>query len=240
MKKTLVSHAKRLATGALLCGSIAPVSATDFTVDIVNLTRGSYFTPFLVAAHADSARLFMSGEPASASLQAMAEGGDISMLVADVEALNATVVANPAAGLLAPGSRTSAALNTDAAPDNTQLSIVAMILPSNDGFMGLNAITIPTEPGRYVYNVNAYDSGTEGNDEVVGSGAPGEPGYPAPPPVLAASGENGTGINATAEGFVHIHRNVLGDDDLSGGNSDIDNTVHRWLNPVVRVVVTVN
>lgn len=232
MKRTLCSLA--------LLAAAAPVSATDFTVDIVNLTRGSYFTPFLVAAHADSARLFMTGEPASMSLQAMAEGGDIGMLVADVEALNATIVANPAEGLLAPGQRTSASLNTDDAPDNTRLSIVAMILPSNDGFMGLNAITIPSEPGRYVYDVNAYDSGTEGNDEVVGSGAPGEPGYPAPPPVLAASGSGGTGVNALAEGFVHIHRNVLGDDDLAGGASDIVNTVHRWLNPVVRVVVTVN
>lgn len=233
MKQTLTSL-------ALLCAAVAPAGATDFDVEIINLTRGSYFTPLLVAAHADSARLFVSGEPASASLQAMAEGGDISMLVADLNALNASTVANPAEGLLAPGGRTMASLNTDAAPDNTRLSIVAMILPSNDGFAGLNAIAIPTEPGRYVYNVNAYDSGTEANDEVVGSGAPGQPGYPAPPPVLAASGSGGMGIAATVEGFVHIHRNVLGDDDIAGGNSDIVNTVHRWLNPVVRVVLTVN
>lgn len=231
---------KTFASLALLASAVAPVGAAQLDVEIINLTRGSYFTPFLVAAHAESASLFTTGEPASASIQAMAEGGDISALVADVEAINATVVANPASGLLAPGQQTSATLNTDDAPDNSRLSIVAMILPSNDGFMGLNAIDIPTEPGRYVYSVNAYDSGTEGNDEVIGSGAPGEPGYPAPPPVLAASGSGGSGIAATAEGFVHIHRNVLGDDNLSGGNSDIDNTVHRWLNPVVRVIVTVN
>ncbi|WOJ94791.1 spondin domain-containing protein [Congregibacter variabilis] len=233
MKRTLASL-------ALFASAIAPAGAAQFDVEIINLTRGSYFTPFLVAAHAANASLFTTGEPASASIQAMAEGGDIAPLIADVEALNATVVANPASGLLAPGQRTSAALNTDDAPDNTRLSIVAMILPSNDGFMGLNAIEIPSEPGRYVFSVNAYDSGTEANDEIVGSGAPGEPGYPAPPPVLAASGSGGTGIAAMAEGFVHIHRNVLGDDNLSGGNSDIDNTVHRWLNPVVRVVITVN
>tara|TARA_R110002110_G_scaffold362241_1_gene572069 strand:- start:158762 stop:159466 length:705 start_codon:yes stop_codon:yes gene_type:complete len=234
MKKTLTSM-------SLLCViAAAPAGATNFDVELVNLTRGSYFTPFLVAAHAPTASLFSAGEMSSAGLQAMAEGGDISMLAGDLEALNATLVTNPAEGLLAPGARISASLNTDDAPDNTQLSIVAMLLPSNDGFMGLNAIDIPTEPGRYVYNVSAYDAGTEGNDEVVGSGAPGEPGYPAPPPVLAASGSGGTGIDATAEGFVHIHRNVLGDDDMSGGNSDIVNTVHRWLNPVVRVVITVN
>ena len=231
---------KYLAPLALAMAAAGPAQATQFDVAIINLTRGSYFTPFLVAAHVDDARLFTSGEPASANLQAMAEGGDISGLAADVSALNATIVENPAGGLLAPGGRTSASLNTDDAPDNTRLSIVAMILPSNDGFMGLNAVEIPTEPGTYVYNVNAYDSGTEGNDEILGSGAPGEPGFPAPPPVAASSGTGGTGVNAEAEGFVHIHRNVLGDDTIDGGVSDIVNTVHRWLNPVVRVVVTVN
>lgn len=233
MKKTT------LAPLALLAAVSGPLSAAELDIDIINLTRGNYFTPFLVAAHADSARLFTSGEPASANLQAMAEGGDISGLVADVNAINATVVTNPARGLLAPGGRTTARLNTNSAPDNTRLSIVSMILPSNDGFMGLNSVAIPSTPGRYVYHVNAYDAGTEGNDEVIGSGAPGMPGYPAPPPVRATSGANGTGINAAAEGFVHIHRNVLGDDNASGGRSDINSTVHRWLNPVVRVVVTV-
>ena len=209
-------------------------------IEITNLTRGSWFTPFLVAAHTPDGKLFSPGSAASSSLQAMAEGGDISALVADLSAGNANIVENPAGGLLMPGASTGASLNTDGAPDNTALSIVAMLLPSNDGFVGLNAMTVPQTPGTYVYMVSAYDAGTEANDEIIGSGAPGEPGYPAPPPVADASGTGGTGVNATAEGFVHIHRNVLGDTDLSGGMSDMDSTVHRWLNPVVRVVVTVS
>ncbi len=214
--------------------------AAQLDIQITNLTRGSWFTPFLVAAHTEGAQLFSAGSTASANLQTMAEGGDIAGLAADVAAWNATSVENPAGGLLAPGASTSTTLDTDAAPDNTRLSIVAMLLPSNDGFMGLNAVEIPTDAGTYTYHVNAYDAGTEANDEIVGSGAPGEAGFPAPPPVAAESGSGGTGVPATAEGYVHIHRNVLGDSDLSGGISDIDNTVQRWLNPVVRVVVTVS
>lgn len=230
---------KRLiATLAVLAS--ASTQAAQLDIEITNLTRGSYFTPLLVAAHVPGERIFASTTPASANLQAMAEGGDIAGLVADMNAINATVVANPAEGLLGPGGSTTASLNTDGAPDNTRLSIVAMLLPSNDGFMGLNAIAIPEAAGTYVFNVNAYDAGTEGNDEVIGSGAPGEAGYPAPPPVAAASGTGGTGVDAEAEGFVHIHRVVLGDTDLEAGFSDIDSTVHRWLNPVVRVVVTVS
>ena len=111
----------------------------------------------------------------------MAEGGDIAGLVADVNALGATVVANPAGGLLAPASSTTFSMNTDGT-SNDRLSIVAMLLPTNDAFAGLNAVEIPTEPGTYVFNVNAYDAGTEANDELLtGGGASGVPGMPADP-----------------------------------------------------------
>ncbi len=214
--------------------------AADLNVSIVNLTRGSYFTPLLVAAHPDAMTLFTTGGQASTGLQEMAEGGAIATLVSDLTAGNATIVENPAAGLLGPGETTMSSLNTDNNPDNTELSVVAMVLPTNDGFLGLNSITIPTTPGTYTYDVNAYDAGTEANDEIRGSGAAGEPGFPFPGPVGTSSGMNGTGINATAEGFIHIHRNVLGDTDANGGVSDIVSTTQRWLNPVARVIVTVN
>ena len=85
-----------------------------------------------------------------------------------------------------------------------------------------------------------YDAGTEGNDEMVGSGVPGEPGFPAPQPVVDSGvGSGATGIDISAEGFVHVHRNVLGDTDPAGGSSDINSAVHRWLNPVARVTVTI-
>lgn len=222
---------------ALMSG---PAFATDFSVRVTNLTQGLYFTPILIAAHPAEARLFTSGAEASASLQEMAEGGSIASLAADLDAVNATLMENPAAGLLGPGQSASTNLNTDNTPENAYLSVVGMLLPTNDGFLGLNAIDIPTEPGTYTFNVNAYDAGTEANDEIRGSGAPGTPGFPAPGPVDVASGLNGTGVVSSAEGFVHIHRNVLGDTDASGGVSDIDATVHRWLNPVARVTVTVN
>ena len=154
------------------------VHAADLSIRIVNLTNGIYYTPFLVAAHTDDSRLFSTGQAASASLQAMAEGGDISGLVGDLTAIDATIVENPAGGLLAPTESVTTTLNTDGT-DNVRLSVVAMLLPTNDAFMGLNAVTIPTEPGTYVYNVPAYDAGTEANDEIVnGGGAPGVPGIP--------------------------------------------------------------
>ncbi len=169
----------------------------------------------------------------------MAEGGDISGLEADVTALGATVVANPAGGLLAPATSTTLSMNTDGT-SNDRLTIVAMLLPTNDAFAGLNAVEIPTEPGTYRFNVPAYDAGTEANDELLtGGGAPGAPGMPADPGGLAGTGGTGAAV-VDSNTNVHSHRGNLGDSDAAGSASDLDSSVHRWLNPVVRVTVTVN
>ena len=213
--------------------------AADINVSITNLTNGIWYTPFLVAAHPAGMSLFTVGQPASASLQAMAEGGDISLLVTDLQGAGATVAANPAMGLLAPAMSTNVDLNTDGTA-NTLLSVVAMLLPTNDAFAGLNAVVIPTDPGTYVFNLPAYDAGTEANDELLlaGGGVPGVVGIPADPGMLTGTG--GTGAAAVdANTNVHIHRNSLGDTNATGGTSDLDSRVHRWLNPVVRVIVTV-
>lgn len=226
---------------ALLVTSLSAMSITnaaDFNVKITNLTNGIWYTPFLVAAHPDGTSLFEAGQPASANLQAMAEGGDISGLVADLQGLGATIAENPANGMLPPAMSADVDLNTDGTT-NVLLSIVAMLLPTNDAFVGLNAVTIPTEPGTYVFAVPAYDAGTEANDELVtGGGAPGAAGIPGDPGGLTGTGGTGAAA-ADANTNVHIHRNTLGDTDANAGISDLDSTVHRWLNPVVRVVVTV-
>ena len=207
-----------LATASLL--TVTTVSAADFNVRIVNLTNGIYFTPFLVAAHPEGENLFATGQPASANLQAMAEGGDIAGLVTDMQAIGATISENPALGLLAPASSTNVDLNTDNT-SNTRLSVVAMLLPTNDAFAGLNGIAIPEEPGTYTYNVPAYDSGTEANDELLvgmAGGAPGTAGMPADPGGLAGTGGTGA-ATADANPNVHIHRNTLGDVDIAAGTA---------------------
>ena len=230
---------KRVILTLTLAAAPLLVQAAEFDVEIHNPTRGLYYTPLLVTAHPPNMKLFDAGEAASSELQAMAEGGDIMPLVTALDSAGATTVANPAAGLLAPGETTTAIVNTNNATANTQLSIVAMLLPTNDGFLALNSLTVPTQPGTYTYNLNAYDAGTEANDELRGSGAPGQAGMPVPPPLDPVLGTNGTGAASNAEGYVHIHRGNLGDTDTTGGKSDIVSTLHRWLNPVTRVTVTV-
>lgn len=230
----------RLLLGVASLCAFSVTHAADVEIQVQNLTHGTYFTPLIVAAHNSSTKLFSVGMPASMSLTKMAEGGDIAGLDADLMAAGANIVKNPAAGLLAPSKSTTTMLTTTGS--NTYLSLAAMLLPTNDGFVAANAIQIPTTKGEYVYWLNAYDAGTEANDEKRGSGAVGVAGFPVPPnsPIDTMSGTGGTGITGlTAEGFVHIHRGVLGDDNATGGKSDINNMTQRWLNPVARLVITV-
>lgn len=235
------SKTKKLATSiaaaALLAGASVSTQAASLDIKVTNLTHGIHYTPILIGAHSADVKLFASGEMASSALQMMAEGGDISALSTMLTDNSADVVANPAMGLLAPTMSTETSLET--ADGNMYLSVVAMMLPTNDGFIGLNSWMIPTEAGTYTIMVNAYDAGTEANDEMVnGGGAPGTPGIPAAPGMNAGTG--GTGVTMTESNtYVHVHRGSLGDDDLTGGKSDLDNTVHRWLNPVAKVTVTV-
>lgn len=225
-----------LSVSALAFAS-SQVQAQDLSITVTNVTQGLYFTPVITAAHTSADNIFMLGTTATDELQAMAEGGDISGLVTLLGNADANINDNPASGLLAPGISTTYSLTNDAA--NTHLSITAMILPSNDGFVGLDSWEIPTEAGTYTILLNAYDAGTEANDEIINGGAtPGVAGIPAAPGGNAGSG--GTGVTTEeSNSTVHIHRGNLGDDDASAGKSDLTNSVHRWLNPVAKLTVTV-
>lgn len=201
-------------------------NSAEITVKVINSTRGISFTPILVAAHKSDDALFTLGLIASESLKAMAQEGNLTKLKEDLEKEDANIKTDIHTGLLGAGESNSTELTTDTA--NTNLSIVAMMLPTNDGFIALNNWKIPTTKGTYTVNINAYDSGTEANDELNTS-------IPGP----ATNGIGGTGIlGVKVEGFVHIHRGAIGDNNLTGGKSDLT-FANRWLNPVARAIITV-
>ena len=251
---------------SLLMGGSA--HAVELTVRITNLTSGFLFTPRLLVAHdlgAPNTPLFTSGAPASAELIAIAEGGDTGPFTTALDSSTTTQTNQTFGGLVDPA--TTSADYTFETNGHTHLSLLSMMIPTNDAFIGLSNWQIPTTPGTYTVNINAYDSGSEANDEINSGntaltisdggafgGAPGRPGMATPPPTQPNLGSGATGVSAEAvggvltvdlsdpnggEGNVHIHRNTLGDANPAGGRSDLDATVHRWLNPVARLTVIV-
>lgn len=268
---------KKLSAIAVLLGAVNAAQAVTIQVKITNLTQGMHFTPRLLVAHTDAVDLFEAGEAPSTPLAWVAEAGVIGMPALDDSPAgaedfasyleDASRAANNAwqqfGGLLAPAT-TSMDYTFDT-ENHPYLSMVSMLVPTNDAFVGLDSWRIPTTSGTYVINLNAYDAGSEGNDEInptrsditeAGTGDAlggyGVPGMAAPPPTQPALGTGGAGVALqidannqiadgadTREGIVHIHRNVLGDTDNTAGVSDLDATVHRWLNPVARITVIV-
>ncbi len=236
MKTRRLHHLGCLAALAL---AGQPALAADVTVSITNLSHGNHFTSLLISAHDDMSHVFQPGMTASANLRAMAECGNISGLLTDLGGTDMDTVENPAGGLLAPGASTSTNLMTGTG--NTHLSLVAMILPTNDGFVGIDSLEIPTAAGTYTYYLNAWDAGTEANDELIPNTEcmPGVAGIPIAPAM--DGGSDGTGVaTSDSNDKVHIHRGILGDSNAVGGVSDLNNTIHRWQNPIAKLVLTIN
>jgi hypothetical protein len=214
------------------------VNAAQLEITINNATAGTAFTPFAVSAHNMGGDFYNIGEKASDALIAMAEGGNVSPLIETVNMSGAGMASqqNPVDGLTLPGMSQSFMVDS---MDYKYLSVVAMLLPTNDGFVGLDSWMIPEKPGTYTIKLDGYDAGSELNDEIVnGGGAPGNAGIPAAPTGMEQSG----GMvypNLSENGYVHTHPGVVGDTDEMGGYSDLDSRVHRFLNPVASITITV-
>ena len=208
------------AGGALLLGTAGLASATDFEVTVTNLTRGQQFTPVLVASHKAGVRLFELGGPSSPQLKTLAEEGNVAPMTA-------LLLGNPnvrdvvnSGGLLGPGKSVTQRVSTLGGFDN--VSVAAMLIPSNDGFFAVNDAEGPNGQESITVFSPAYDAGTERNDETCAS-IPG-------PFFVECGGPGGGGAPGSGEGYVHIHAGIH-------GIGDLDPALRDWRNPVARITI---
>ncbi|MGH8704492.1 MAG: spondin domain-containing protein [Burkholderiales bacterium] len=212
-------NAKLLVAGGVTLAMATPAAADDaafFEVTVTNATAAQSFTPILVATHASDSVLFRLGEPASAELAVLAEGGDTAPLAAALAQNNQVLDVQSSSGLLAPGQ--SSTLRVATRGRFKRVSVAAMLIPTNDSFLALNGMRGPSGSDSITVFVPAYDAGSEPNDNRCVS---------IPGPVC---GGEGTSPNAGGEGFVHISRGTH-------GNGDLDPAVYDWRNPVARITV---
>lgn len=208
-----------LTASLLLATSLAGAQAQSangamYEVTITNITRGAFFTPILVASHRFGVKLFDLGQPASADLAILAEDGDIAPLEQALRADSRVIDVANSAGLLEPGQSVTVRV---AAQSADRVSLAAMILPTNDGFIALNGVAAPRF-GSETYWVPGYDAGSEPNDERC-------PAIPGP-----QCGGEGASPSAGGEGYVHIHAGIHGIADLKAEEYD-------WRNPVATVTI---
>ena len=210
---------KRLVVGLLavapVFSAVADDDARTYAVSITNLTRGILFTPIMVATHQEGYRLYNLGQSASAALSIMAEGGNTGPLAAMINATpKASTASSP--GPLAAGQTVT--INVASRGDSNHLSLAAMMLPTNDGFIGITDVPLPKKKEVLTYLSNGHDAGSEPNDELCEH-------IPGP-----QCGGQGVSPDAGGEGFVHIHAGIHGIGSLEPSEYD-------WRNPVARITV---
>ena len=123
----------------------ANIWAEDISLKITKLTKGISLTPFLVATHKSFSKTLTLVIQDSAELIALAESGDISLLVSKI-GISAQYDNNPNGGLLLAGQITTTNI-TNISKSNTNLPVLSMLLSANDAFIRLNNILIPNKKG---------------------------------------------------------------------------------------------
>ena len=219
----MIYHLAKLAGAALISSLLLFTSAAQadgrgaYEVTITNVTHSINFTPILVASHRRPVSIFEPGSSATEELAAIAEAGDTSLLEQTLKNNRHVIDIGNSGGLLMPGDSVSVVVS--AAKGAKYISLVAMMLPTNDGFIGLNSVRAPWH-GVDSYLSPGYDAGTEPNDEwcrnIPGPTCGGVGLSPEPDP--------------QDEGYVHVHRGIH-------GVGELNPAVYDWRNPVARITI---
>jgi len=199
---------------------VTPPIEVSYSITLTNLTYAQPLSPVAVALHGDS-KMWQVGQAASAELEKLAEGGDNS----DFIALATNIATTSGEGPVPPGASTTLEISTTD-PMANYFTLATMLVNTNDAFSGLTGVDISTLAlnQEKSWRLNVYDSGTEKNDEAVGT-------IPGP-------ADGGVGYDAVRNDIdlVGYHSGVVSKDD--GLSSSVLTQAHRFDNPAVKLTIT--
>ncbi|CAM9542214.1 unnamed protein product [Laminaria digitata] len=177
----------------------------------------------MMMAHAEEIQGFKVGWPVEDYFKLMAEEGDLSALldrVDDKDVVDYVCGIAYASDPLSPGGSEWFTLKVDKqkCPNDVLFSMAGMLVNTNDGFVGINSMTMDKDGSMMVYPP-AYDAGTEENNELCSH-------IPGP----ACEGTSGNKQAGPGEGYVHIHSG------FHGVGKDLSEAGYDWRNPVAEVL----
>ena len=137
---------------------------------------GAHFSPLAGAAHAEGVALWAPGAAATDGLRDVAERGATDRLRAEVEALGALAVYAEGDGVArSPGAGRWTVRVSD---DRPLVSVVSMLAPSPDWFVGVDRLDLRAGGGwadRVVVDLAVYDAGTDSGATYTAPDAPTTP-----------------------------------------------------------------
>lgn len=187
-----------------------------YEVTVTNITKSMSFTPIIGITHSSSQALFSVGDAASQAIIDIAEGGNTSTLVDSLEEGTNTATSE---GLLAPGASTSFTITGDSY--FSRFSLASMLLPTNDTFVAVNNEFLPYYGSR-TYLANAYDAGSETNDELCAN-------IPGP-----TCGGTPFSPDDAGEGYIYPSPGVHGEADLARSSYGFSGAVAKVVIKVIR------
>ena len=207
------------ATGAEKSLTEAGAANATYEIIVENLTPATGpgasqpFSPPILATHRGNMHVFEAGKYASSALSMVAEdaiGGPLLEMLNGSDRVHGVAAGD---GVVFPGSETR--LEIEARPGFWSLSLVFMLVNTNDAFGGLDGVKLPTH-GEMTYMVHAWDAGSELNTELMTD-------IPGP-----CCGSPGMGTDE--EKVISHHMGIMGTGDLAAAT-------YGWEGPVARVTV---
>mgnify|MGYP003641721556 CR=1 FL=1 len=235
----------------LLVAKGDPRGTDSYTVTIQNLSNQP-LGPVVAATHPDTTVMWRVGADASAGIQTVAEMGNPAPLFAEVSAaLEADTVTDvwntgrplarmgveqSAFGPFQPGANLVDDVEFEITANAGDLfSCASMVIITNDGFWGADAIGLPDD-GEKTFYAFAYDAGTEENSELSsdlddgGSVLAAEP-LPNDDTDPAVNDNGGTATDP--RGTIQLHEGIQG-----GG--DLDPATFGWEEPIAVITIRKN
>jgi len=189
-----------------------------YKITVTNLTPAQPFAPILAATHLSGMSFYEVGHAPSDELAHLAEGGNSAPMQAMLLTLPGVIDAKIyAGGLTKPG--TTSTMTVTAKRGMDRVSVGGMLGATNDAFFAVGDVALPKGRQVLTYMADAYDAGSEDNDEakehVFGFGIAGAGYSPVP---------------NDRSPFVHIHNGIHGIADLPANRMD-------WRNPVAEITI---
>ena len=185
-------------------------------VSVTNISQ-QILSPVVVAAHTRDASIFTLGEAASPELAGLAEDALFMPLegaLKTTDGVGDVGLSFGAGGPIMPGE--TASVEIEAFGRARLISLVSMLVTTNDAFAGLNSVRAPNT-GIGSHAAVAYDAGSEANTELCAH-------IPGPP-----CGNAEVSPADMPEGFIYVHPGIRGDGDVP---LDAD-----WRNPVALITI---
>lgn len=235
-----MNTAHKLMLSALACTTLLACSDSDdspssaqFQVSVTNLTFAQPLSPVAVVLHRSGYNSFVDGETASSAIEILAEGGDNSALLSDAQSNTATHIASLSTdGPIAPLSQSSTLTLDVPALDlsDLRLSVVSMLVHTNDAITGTNAFDVSNMAVGDEYTITGptWDSGTEANTELATT---------MPGPDFGGEGFNAARDDTIDRVRIHAGAVTSASTDFGLASSSLADR-HRFLNPTSRIQIT--